>query len=298
MGTVLSLKSIEDTRLWQRLETGFSKTKEKTIAADLARIVASACATAVERIKQFPYHHPEFTLHDERHLLRVTELMAIVLDEDIKSLNPIEVALLILSAFYHDQGMVPEADEWKRIQASPQFLLSLERWEQDHSNVRDIRRQFEDPRFNDREKDALSEKLQQHLDAHRTNFLRVTHGERAEQFVHQLYGSGAELSIAGVSLATLLGRLCASHVWPASRLTDENGFRVDQAVGSSTVNLRFLALILRLADILDFDRDRTPESLLRTINISSPVSLLEWSKHRSVEGWEISKKRVLNSING
>lgn len=54
------------------------------------------------------------------------------------------------------------------------------------------------------------------------------------------------------------------------------------------MNLPFLAVVLRLADILDFDRDRTPEALLKSIHFTSPVSLSEWEKHRSVEGWHIS----------
>ena len=292
MGNVLRVKLVEDTVLWKHLNSEFSATKDSETAQDLARQVKSACETALERIKHFPYYHPEFTLHDERHLLRVTEIMAMVLDEDLKHLNPIEVSLLILSAFYHDQGMVPEAEEWNKIKESPEFLLSQKRWEQEHPNIRDIRRQLEDSRSIEIEKDDLTAKLRQHLDSHRTNFLRITHGERAEQLVNHIFGSGADLSVSRVSLAPLLGRLCASHVWPVSRLTNENGFKVDVSVGRFTVNLRFLALVLRLADILDFDRDRTPESILRTINISSPVSLLEWSKHRSVEGWEISRKRV------
>lgn len=292
MSTVLKLHSIEDTTLWKRLHDGFVSTSQKDIATDLAVFVKRACASAEERIKRFPYYHPEFTLHDECHMLRVTELMARILGDDIEKLNAIEVSLLILSAFYHDQGMVPDADEWESIKGSPEFRLSLERWNQEHPNVRDIRRQSEDGRFSDLERNALSEKLQQHLDAHRTSFLRVTHGERAEQLVNLLYGSDAGLAVARTNLAPLLGRLCASHVWPASKLTDENGFRVDHAVGSLTINLRFLALLLRLADILDFDRDRTPEALLRTINISSSVSLVEWAKHGSVQGWEISNKRI------
>ena len=75
-------------------------------------------------------------------------------------------------------------------------------------------------------------------------------------------------------------------------LTDENGFFVDQGFSTSSLNLRYLAIVLRLADILDFDRDRTPKALLGTVNLTSRVSILEWEKHRSVEGWEIGPDRV------
>ncbi len=292
MGTVLNLRTVEDTRLWKQLEKGFEKAEDKDCASKLAPLVVSACEVAVNRIKLFPYYHRQFTLHDSTHLLRVTELMGIILDQQIESLNPIEVSLLILSAFFHDQGMVPEADDWKVEEKSPQFLLSWRKWEQDHPNMMEIKRQIEAPFPRSEIKKDLIDRLSEHRDAHRTNYLRVSHGERSNQIVNKLYGTNGQLSIFGLNLAPILGKLCESHVLPASYLSNDNEFRVDQSIGRYSVNLRYLAIVLRLADILDFDCDRTPEALLRTINISSPVSLLEWAKHRSVEGWEISKQRI------
>ncbi len=292
MALALPLNTLNDTKLWIHLDAAYANSKQKDLASEITTKVKSACDIAAERIKQFPYFHPQFTLHDERHFVRVAELMALVLGDDVKSLNAIEVALLLLSSYYHDQGMVPEADEWKRIQDSSEFKVSLDRWEIENPNLSIIRRQLDDMRFSQKEKESLSSQIQQHLDAHRTDFLRVTHSERTEQLVNRLFGSDDRLTVCGVNLAQILGRLCASHVWPASQLTDENSFRVDQAIGVYSINLRFLAVILRLADILDFDRDRAPEALLRTINITSPISLIEWANHRSVEGWEISSKHI------
>ena len=290
------LNTLTDTTLWNHLDTGYVKTPQQELAAELAQHTKSACKIAVERIKHFPYFHPEFTLHDERHLVRVAELMALILGEDIKSLNPIEIALLLLSAFYHDQGMVLEEEEWNQTKYSAEFRSSLDRWKIENPNLSDIERQLDNPRLSEKEQESLSSKRNQHLDAHRTEYLRMTHGEHAEQLVNRLFGGTNRLMVNRNDLAPTVGRLCASHVWPTSRLTDENSFRVDQAIGTHSINLRFLAVILRLADILDFDRDRSPEALLRTISLTSPISLIEWAKHRSVEGWEISPKRIRFSL--
>ncbi len=75
-------------------------------------------------------------------------------------------------------------------------------------------------------------------------------------------------------------------------INEQNGFRVDENIATYKVNMKFLAIILRLADILDFDRDRTPDSIYKTINFSNNVSLVEWEKHRSVQGWEINKDLI------
>ena len=296
MSFALPLNTLTDTTLWKHLNEGYANTPQHELAAKLAIHTKSACEDAVERIKRFPYFHPEFTLHDERHLVRVAELMALILGEDVKFLNPIEIALLLLSAYYHDQGMVPEVEEWNQIKTSPEFKSSLDRWKIENPNLSDIEHQLDNPRLSDSEKESLSSKRNQHLDAHRTEYLRMNHGEHAEQLVNRLFGGTNRLMVNSNDLAPTLGRLCASHVRSASLLTDENSFHIDQRIGTHSINLRFLAVILRLADILDFDRDRTPEALLRTISLTSPVSLIEWAKHRSVEGWEILPERIRFSL--
>jgi hypothetical protein len=98
--------------------------------------------------------------------------------------------------------------------------------------------------------------------------------------------------VTGINLAEFVARLCRSHVCPAQDLNPVNGFRYDEALGSYLVNMPYLGLILRLADILDFDRDRTPDSLYKTIHFKSAVSMHEWEKHRSVEGWVIKPNFV------
>ncbi|MCR9117071.1 MAG: ATP-binding protein, partial [bacterium] len=292
MSSVLNLNSIADTTLWKILNSKYQGTPEQDTAAILAANAQVIAEKAVARIKAFPYFHPQYTLHDETHLLRVCELMAIVAGDSLLMLNPIEIFLLIGAAFYHDQGMVPDADEWIEVQASTEFQLSLKRWAIDNPNMSQIKRQISDSRVSGSKRVELRKKENELLEAHRTEFLRKSHGERSEAIVNRLYSDSDTLSISGHNLATILGRLCVSHVLPASQLSDDLGFRLDEGIGTFKVNTRYLALLLRLADILDFDRDRTPSVLLRTIHFSSPISLVEWSKHLSVAGWEIGATRI------
>jgi hypothetical protein len=61
---------------------------------------------------------------------------------------------------------------------------------------------------------------------------------------------------------------------------------------------RFVAAALRLADILDFDRERTPAVLFHYLlpqsgDPASNVSLREWSKHLAIANWEIEKGKLL-----
>lgn len=56
--------------------------------------------------------------------------------------------------------------------------------------------------------------------------------------------------------------------------------------------LPLIAVILRLADILDFDAKRTPSILFSHLAVRNPVSIREWNKHRAIEAWNISHKEI------
>ena len=59
---------------------------------------------------------PHYTLHDERHVLNVLAIMdALVPDELMERLTPLECGLCILAAYTHDLGMALSHDEWLRI---------------------------------------------------------------------------------------------------------------------------------------------------------------------------------------
>lgn len=57
----------------------------------------------------------------------------------------------------------------------------------------------------------------------------------------------------------------------------------------------FVATVLRLADIIDFDPKRTPSVLFSHLAVKNPVSLSEWKKHQSINAWTISPRKLLFS---
>lgn len=294
MSRVMRPDSLEATRLWNRLDSGFEGQEGKD-AKKLAQYLLDLCQEARERMKAFPSLHPQYTLHDEAHLLRVTELMATVMPrKTLVGLNPVEIALLVLAAHLHDQGMVLEREELEKIRSGsdPDFEVFRQNWEAAHSNLREVRRSLRGDVLGTEQRERLLISERELQGALLTDFVRRTHGTRSATFVGERYGDDNRMKIGGVSLAPLVAKLCRSHAEPASLLTPENGFHHDELVGTYSVNIPYLGLVLRLADILDFDRDRTPDSLYRTISFTSGVSLAEWAKHRSVEGWTIGPDEV------
>ncbi len=289
---VFGFSSVTDTTLFKRLEEHFDSAPESLHAEQLCEVLPAICESACERMRGMATLHPEYTLHDETHLVRVTELMARVLQDSIRALNPVEIAILILSAYLHDQGMVLSADELARMKASSEFQTFRQNWETSHPNMAAIRKEASRPDLSSLERERLGQLEAELENAIQTDYIRLTHGKRSADHIRETYGTDERLNIATVNLSNAVALVSQSHVWSANDLTGKNGFYNDHLIGNYSVNLQYLAIVLRLADILDFDRERTPDELFRSIHFTNDVSLSEWEKHRGVNGWMISGNAV------
>lgn len=292
MTPIIRPDNLQDTTLWRQLNEGFNGKEDEADAVQLAQFLLQICREAQERLTSFSSLHPQYTLHDETHFLRVTELMAMVIPDEVLSneLNIVEIALLILSAYFHDQGMVLEREEIEALDSNPQFRIFERDWEIEHPNLREVRQGLRDKHLSEEENERYRRVEQELRGALLTDYVRSTHAQRSRDFVLSRYASDARWVVSGTNLSRLVAKLCESHYGPASDLTPANGFYHDESVGIYRVNVPYLALVLRLADVLDFDRERTPDALYRTIHFTNEVSLREWGKHRSVEGWVISRE--------
>lgn len=290
--TVLNLRNIEDTTLWKQLATGFQNTEWKPLATQLAPSLIDLCREAGDRMKAVPINMPQYTLHDQVHLLRVTELMSMVLGSVLTELNPIEIAMLILSAHFHDHGMVLSSEDILALEANKDFILHRDNWAIEHPNLAEFQQQLARRDLSDQERARYRRQGEDLQRAMVTDYIRGTHARRSRDFVRQEYSTDARWTVLGTSLADMVGKLCESHGQGLAWMNQANGFYDDRSVGTLQVNMRYLGIILRLADILDLDRDRTPDLLYRAIHFSNKISITEWEKHRAVEGWTISPTQI------
>lgn len=289
--------SVKDTTLWRHLRNAYSGRSDEDVAVSLASNLVPVCAEASNRMKALPSLHNQYTLHDEVHLLRVTELAArLIPNEVLRLLNPVEVALVILAAHFHDQGMIIDATDLVALRQAPDFSLFSDNWALEHPNLGRIRSQLQQSGWSSLERERLKQQERELQDALLTDYIRTQHGSRGQQYVMDRYGTDKRLEVHGVNIAGLAARLCLSHTEPITQLSTDCGCKWDELVGQYSVNMPFVGMILRLADVLDFDRERTPDSLYRTIHFSSHTSLIEWEKHRSVSGWEITPERIRFSV--
>src|SRR5579871_1437939 len=287
------MSNLQESKLFSHLQNGYGHDKHKQIATTFAANLPHLCDEAATRMKAVMYRLPQYTLHDDAHLSNVVELMGLLIpDTTLQHLNPIEIALLILAAYYHDQGMVISEAEYRELETKPEFVVFRENWILNHPNYRDIRQRLSDRTLSDQAREKIDRTEAELRSAMLTDYIRETHGGRSADFIKSHLGNDKRVEIEGVNLADLLSRICHSHVQPLSAFKSKLHIRYDDRIGQYSINSIYLALILRLADLLDFDRERTPDSLFQSLHFTSNISLTEWEKHRSVVGWEVSPKRI------
>ncbi|MGE9267053.1 MAG: HD domain-containing protein [Verrucomicrobiales bacterium] len=287
MPNFIASSKLEETILWKQLMS-----RPCYASKDFPTGLLAICADAASRMKLMATYAPQYTLHDETHLLRVVDLMGHILGDDADNLDGIELVLLILSAYFHDQGMVPTSERYEEILVSEDFQLHRENWRIEHPNYKEIQRRKLSPQAAKSGTIEPTRQIAEMDQAQLTEYLRANHGKESASYVQAEYGSDKRMQSDGIPLAPYLASLCESHTRQCSDICNLPYCSWDEQIGHRSVNMVFLAIILRIADILDFDWERTPDVLFRSIHFTSKVSIHEWERHRSVVGWSISPEEI------
>jgi hypothetical protein len=250
-------------------------------AVKLAGMVLDVADIAGPLLSRVPMTFKQYTEHDLGHSVNLIRLMGEFIPEATRTkLSDIEVAVLMLSAILHDFGMYVEPEEKENFLASDQYKAFLaaspERQHAIESSVRPaVVRAIEDA--------ALADYFRKH------------HPKRAATNIDRFFAR--KLIFDGFDLAPDVKRICESHGWPVFESHEANpdhtiarGLKTRAPVNGVPFNQQYIACCLRLADIMDFDRSRTPVSILRTI--TDDRSQAEWQKHMQIRGWVIGERVV------
>lgn len=251
---------------------------------------------------------PTFTRHDHVHMENVLYWMdQFVTQEGLNELGVSGCALCIVLAYVHDLGMLPGRGWKQRVQAADsKEEQELREWAAAHH-----------PDLLDLEIECAGLGQTGRVQWIRTflqrDFLRDTHATGGDpgRIVDYLELLESESPLKDVfaflgprkHAIELMAKLVESHSRPVdwfARGRFDHGYkhvgRPDEA------NVVLASLLLRLADIADFDCSRTPPIYFRQLGIDGLVPLLsaelppeqvrpaevtvqEWTKHLAVERW-------------
>ena len=258
------MKEYQETVLWKN----FKKNKPDYVnVQDIEKL----CNDAIYLLKFVNVTFPNYTLHDETHSVKVMEIMGDLI-EDLNELTPLENMILILSAFYHDIGLVCKREDYQNIIESEKFSAFLKKNPKMYNMVHEMKKG---------EDSVLVAAIQV--------FLRSTHHERVWDMIPSVKWNRIEIN-------DKIATICETH--GLSILETINNQKFDGDSEWLEADLRFCAIILRIADILDCTDNRAPEILYEYNKIKDQKSFdyektrKEWEKHRDILGFKYPPKRI------
>jgi hypothetical protein len=264
----------KDTRLWQWLLA-------RGPTAEPTRLQVAAWLPDVQSLLSKAGTAPlDFTLHDDDHSYRVAERMTeLIPPSTAEQLSDFELGLLLNAAYLHDVGMNPRREIVAKArnflltgESQPNFEVEeefLQQWlDESHPGVQPP--VAANASMTDRI--AQAEMLTAHFCRYRHNdwsgdYIRASVANKPAPPYHTWIDD--------------LELLCKSHHYGIDELMASDFDLRIVGQGKQLVNLRYLAAILRVADVLEFDPERTPEIIFSQRGIS-PQSAIYWYKDQTI----------------
>ena len=230
-------KDISGTELWKIF-------REKCSDDEFVVAVGRVCEEGILKSKDIIRFFPNFTLHDITHITNVCNWMTALLGDRANELTAQDAAMLLMSACCHDIGMSVSAEQKEELTKN----TKTEEWKNYFdSNLSDWE-EFEENKI-------ITDKMLR-------NYVRINHHERVKNQLSEAQWDRA-LNDNGLQKQELIS-LCKSHGEELKKLEDV----IDDDI--ATFDMRLCAVLLRLADILDFDPTRAPASLFKHVGLDKP----------------------------
>ena len=250
----------------------------------LTKLLSDPYASALQRVynhvepllRTRPLGAEEFTDHDLEHSARLVQRIGQILPGKGSELNQPELYILLLAALLHDSGMWTPREEAHDLLKDPEFRNYCD------THVEGELSEIENAICSER-REWMGQLALQTLAA---SYNRVRHPERLGTFVL------AEGSPTGGPLRTLIGAdfieaviaVSLAHSWDHEELLENDTLRAREfGDQSELVELRFLAVLLRLGDLLDLGDGRVSMLLWAYLRPLNSVSESHWRKEAKLK---------------
>ena len=213
-----------------------------------------------------------FTLHEEGHSHRVAQRMAELAGaEVIAAVEPYDLGALLLSAYLHDIGMTPKQSNLDGLLA---YLLSADPEALEAEEQTALQTWLDESAYGispPLSEGAPSAAVIRQARSLVARYVRARHNDWSAAWMEENLAEIDDETYSGFLSDVIL--LCKSHHFGYDMLRDD-AFE-PRLVGTpgTVLNLRFDACLLRIADVLDFDPERTPKILYdhRDVEKSSAI---------------------------
>lgn len=274
---------------WRQTELWIELARREDLTSESLRAIVIGAMPKVERVLGGGDTQPgDFTLHDAAHSHRVAERIAeLATPGALGELGSQDLTMLLLSAYLHDVGMTPPL---ARIDGHLAFLLSGDSSALSAAEADELQAWLDDewdgltPPLSHQAPTVAELRLARQIVA---GYVRHRHNDWGPAWVREHLGS-IEEPYAGW-LDDLIA-LCQSHHFDIDQLRSATFTPRLVGAPATVLHLRYCACLLRVADVLDFDPERTPPILFAHRDVSD-TSAIFWHKDQRL-AFEIDGNHV------
>ena len=254
-------------------------------------------------LKAIPVHYPHYSSHDMSHSNIVIDNIERLLGEErIRSLGATDTWMLLNGALLHDLGMVLEDSEIKKALESEAFSEFSE-WCINISADKTLKEAAISIKEMGKNEEKVSpnnflkaHQLRKYITLLISEFFRWQHGERSSAAIEENKFVDLSYGILPKRFLDILRKIVFCHTTNFSELYElpyqQNGFKND------VFHPRFVAVFLRLGDILDADHLRFEPAIYKSLfDILPEASKRHEQKHSSLREILITTEKIEVSFN-
>ncbi|NGM83393.1 hypothetical protein G5B47_13300 [Paenibacillus sp. 7124] len=234
-------------------------------------------------LSYIPHTFPHYTRHTVEHseeiILQISKMLFRDNDQEqgILRLSSIEAFIIMASALLHDSGMVVSDQEKIKILQSEGWNLWVsgngsKRWEE----VKSIRN---DSNIDVSVRNFIADIQTRYLIA---EYIRKAHHFRAVDVMTQNHTLLGKFSFDDPSLFQTITDICVAHGLSSFELDDSEKYPERRDIRGEEVNVKFLALLLRIGDLLDMSYDRACPLLMNAACPLPSDSLAHWTQYQRI----------------
>jgi hypothetical protein len=229
--------------------------------------------------QSFPHYTQHTIEHSDEIILQISKLIFKNDDstQPVVELSAVEAYILIAAAYLHDAGMVVSDKEKVEIIQSDEWIswitegAAANRWEK----IKELRNTAEV--VNPDVRNFFADLQTRFLIA---EFVRRKHHIRANVVISEYQSLLGRFGFDDQLLLRAISNVCIGHGLGKYDLEDTERYPDRTNIMGDNVNVRFLAILLRLGDLLDMRSDRACPLLLNAANPLPSDSLAHWSQYK------------------
>lgn len=235
----------------------------------------------------------QYTRHDMSHIDGMLEIAEWIIPEHTKEhMSKADWLMLVLAIYFHDMGMLVTRREYEKRNEDTSFCEY-----KSHVLDEELGREYQHFADVDGDRDRF---LYQ-------EYIRSQHASRIKSWISKVYYEQPPeeckaivdeindlLNHLDTKFRRDLGLVCESH--HLYDLDNYAKYSTCARYGNSAderINLQYVAIILRTADILHITNNRTPSVQFHIINPNNTKSIIEWQKQMAVRA--VAAKEPRNS---